>query len=99
MKHSSQLQTLRGELDFRLSCSAGGSELTWAATSEVCACFFFLSVMQTRQKWGASGMFGGVLMRYARGRPDKIGVEAGAELDELRCPGRVTCVWPLEAAI
>lgn len=40
VKHSSQLQTLRGELDLRLSCSAGGSELTWAATSEVCACFY-----------------------------------------------------------
>ncbi len=40
VRDSSQLQTLRSELDVRLSCSAGGSDLTWSAPSEACACFY-----------------------------------------------------------
>lgn len=37
---SSQLQTLCCELDFRLSCSDGGLDLTHSAPSEARACFY-----------------------------------------------------------
>lgn len=71
------------ELDVGLSCSAGGSALTWAAPWEAYA--WFLRVWCRRggkNEWGASGVFEGVLMRYATG--EMIGFDARAVL------GRVT---------
>lgn len=112
VRERSQLQTLYSELDFRLSCSAGGSDLTWSAPSEACACFYdCLSCRQGRNGerlghlrvswWGRSHTsFQNSSMQgnEMEIQPYKIRVEAGAVLGELRCSGWVTHVRPLEAA-
>lgn len=103
VKDSSQLQTLYSQLDFRLSCSAGGSDLKLECSFR--SLFLRLSVKQTQ---GASGTSQGVPMRsilhllltvsqnYAKkwdGDPSAQDWSGG--LDELRRSGWVTCVWPL----
>lgn len=99
MKDSRPLQTVSCKLDFMFSCSAGGSDLTWAAPSEAWVCVYDCL-------WGRNGRNGKRLGHlrvswwgmWGEWDGDPTKQDWRGDLNELRCTGWVTYVWRLEAA-